>query len=68
MTTIFRKDMIQYLLVTLIAYTSIGCPSVVIIAVTCDLQQCGIFTGVDSDEPVQPLLSLETPNVVRSVA
>ena len=24
------------------------------LAVTCDLQQCGILTSVDSDEPVQP--------------
>ena len=24
------------------------------IAVTCDFQQCGILTSVDSDEPVQP--------------
>ena len=23
-------------------------------AVTCDFQQCGILTSVDSDEPVQP--------------
>ena len=30
--------------------------------------QCGILTSVDSDEPVQPLLSLETPNGVQSVA
>ena len=36
-----------------------------------DSQQCVILTSVDSDEPVQPcspLLSLETPNGVRSVA
>ena len=37
-------------------------------AVTCDFQQCGILTNVDSDEPVQPPLSLETPNDVQSVA
>ena len=35
---------------------------------TCDFQQCGILTSVDSDEPVQPLLSLETPNGDQSVA
>ena len=34
---------------------------------TCDYQQCGILTSVDSDEPVQPPLSLETPNGVQSV-
>ena len=31
-------------------------------------QQCGILTCVDSDEPVQPPLSLEAPNNVQSVA
>ena len=25
-----------------------------IMAVTCDFQQCGILTSVDSDKPVQP--------------
>ena len=34
----------------------------------CEFQQCGIITSVDSDEPMQPLLSLETPNDVQSVA
>ena len=29
-----------------------------IIAVTCDFQQCGILTSVDSDEPVQPPFKL----------
>ena len=29
--------------------------------------QCGILTSVDSDEPVQPLLSLEISNAVQSV-
>ena len=38
------------------------------LAATCDFQQCGIFTSVVSDKPVQPLLSLETPNGVQSVA
>ena len=33
-----------------------------------DFQQCGILTSVDSGEPVQPPLSLETPNNVQSVA
>ena len=28
--------------------------SMYILAVTCDFQQCGILTCVDSDEPVQP--------------
>ena len=37
-------------------------------AVTCDFQQCGILTSVDTDEPLQPPLSLETPNCVQSVA
>ena len=37
-------------------------------AVTCDFQQCGILTSVDSNEPVQPPLNLETRNDVRSVA
>ena len=27
-------------------------------AATCDFQQCGILTSVDSDEPVQPPLEL----------
>ena len=30
----------------------------VIWAVTCDFQQCGILTSVDSDEPVQPPFKL----------
>ena len=34
-------------------------------ATNCDFQQCGILTSVDSDEPAQPLLSLETPNAVK---
>ena len=35
----------------------------------CDFQQCGILTSVDSDEHVQPpVISLETPNDVQSVA
>ena len=37
-------------------------------AMACDFQQCGILTGVDSYEPVQPPLSLETWNNVQSVA
>ena len=32
---------------------------------TCDFQQCGILTSVDSHEPVQPL---KTPNDVQSIA
>ena len=32
---------------------------------TCDFQQCGVLTSVDSDTPVQPPLSLETPNNVH---
>ena len=27
---------------------------------TCDFQQCGILTSVDSDESVQPLFKLRT--------
>ena len=34
----------------------------------CDFQQSGILISVDSAEPVQPPLSLQTPNDVRSVA
>ena len=37
-------------------------------AATCDFQQCGILTNVDSYEPCSLLLSLETPNDVWSVA
>ena len=37
-------------------------------AMTCDFQQGGILTSVDSDEPVQPPLSLETSNYVWPVA
>ena len=29
-------------------------------AVTCDFQQCGILTSVDSDEPVQPPFKLRS--------
>ena len=36
-------------------------------AVTCDFQQCGILTSVDSDQHVQPPFSLETPNDAQSV-
>ena len=28
------------------------------LAVTCDFQQCGILTSVDTDEPVQPPVKL----------
>ena len=35
---------------------------------TCHFQQFGILTSVDSDEPVQPPLSVETLNYVQSVA
>ena len=35
---------------------------------TCDFQQCGILTSVDTDQPVQPPFSLETPNAVPSEA
>ena len=35
---------------------------------TCDFQQCGNLTSVDSDEPVQLLLCLDTRNDVGSVA
>ena len=37
-------------------------------SMTCDFQQCGILTSVDSDEPVRLNLSLETQNTVLSVA
>ena len=40
----------------------------IIWAMTCDFQQCGILTCVDSGEPMQPPLSLETLNDVQSVA
>ena len=29
-----------------------------ILAATCDFQQCGVLTSVDSDEPVQPPFKL----------
>ena len=35
---------------------------------TSNFQQCGILASVDSEEPRQPFLCLETPNDVRSVA
>ena len=31
-------------------------------AATCDFQQCGILASVNSDEPVQPPLTLSLPN------
>ena len=37
-------------------------------AVTCDFQQCGVLTSVDSDEPVQPSLKLRNSKCVQSVA
>ena len=43
-------------------------PILYIWATTCDFQQCGILTSVDSDEPVQPPSKLRTPNDVQSVA
>ena len=33
-----------------------------------DIQQSGILTSVDSDEPVQPPFKLRTQNAVWSVA
>ena len=39
----------------------------IILATTCDLQQCGILTSVDSDESLQPTFKL-SPNNVRPVA
>ena len=41
---------------------------VLLLCFTCNFQQCSILINVDSDEPVQPLLSLETPNGVHSLA
>ena len=38
------------------------------LAATCDFQQCGILTSVDSEEPVQPPAKLRNSNDVRSVA
>ena len=35
-------------------------------AATCDFQQCGILTWIDSNEPVQP--PIKTPNAVHSIA
>ena len=39
-------------------------------AATCDFQQCGILTCVESEKPVQPLprFKLRTPNDFRSLA
>ena len=31
-----------------------------ICAATCDFQQCGIFTSVDSDDPMQPPFKLRS--------
>ena len=42
--------------------------SINIWATTCDFQQFGILTSVDSDEPVKTSLSLETANDVQLVA
>ena len=39
---------------------------VVISATTCYFQQCGILTSVDTDKPVQPPLSLKSPNDVKT--
>ena len=36
-----------------------GTLSETILAATCDFQQCGILTSVDSDEPVQPSFKLK---------
>ena len=38
------------------------------IAVTCDFQQCGILTCVDSDEPVQPPFKLSVAQSVTFLA
>ena len=35
---------------------------------TCDFQQCGILTSVDSDEPVQSPFKRRNSKDVRSVA
>ena len=37
-------------------------------AATCDFQQFGILTSVNSDEPVLPPFKFRTPNAVQSVA
>ena len=37
-------------------------------AMTCDFQQCGILTSVDSGEPVQPPFKLRHSNDVQSAA
>ena len=37
-------------------------------AVTCDFQNYGILTCVDSDEPVQPSVKLRNTKSVRPVA
>ena len=37
-------------------------------ATTCDFQQCGILTSVDSDKLCSPPLSLRNQNGVQSVA
>ena len=34
------------------------------LAVTCDFQQCGILTSVDSDESVQPPIKLRNSNLM----
>ena len=42
--------------------------SEIIRAVTCDIQQSGILTSVDSDKPVQLLFKLRNSNDVQSAA
>ena len=37
-------------------------PVALLRTVTCDFQQCGILTSVDSDEPVQPVFKLRNSN------
>ena len=34
---------------------------------TCDFQQCGSLTSVDSDEPMQPPFTVKNCNGVQSV-
>ena len=48
------------------AYNREGIP-MYIRAVTCDFQQCGILTSLDSDEPVQPPIKLRTSNDAQLV-
>ena len=47
-------EMVKWGILVCAISTKISCAGLSIWAATCDFQQCGILTSVDSDEPVQP--------------